>query len=62
VASSKPVARKLAAAGSDVSTLCLSSQDALKQERFLREKYNITMVVETPAFLSFTQIQAGLHA
>jgi hypothetical protein len=34
-------------------------QDALKQEKLLREKYNISLVVDTPAFLSFTQLQAS---
>jgi hypothetical protein len=36
-----------------------SSQDALHHEKFLRETYNISMVVETPALLSFTQLQVS---
>jgi hypothetical protein len=34
-------------------------QDALRQEQFLRDKYNISLVVDTPALLSFTQLQAS---
>jgi hypothetical protein len=34
-------------------------QDALKQEQLLREKYNISLVVNTPALLTFTQLQAS---
>jgi hypothetical protein len=37
----------------------LPLQDAFKQEKLLREKYNISLVIETPAFLSFSQLQVN---